>query len=172
VVNSLDVNFGVTEAIRGAGMEAGTEQGRHWLEPASADEAARLDLEPGQDVLTIERVRTADSKPVVMSRDILPAGLLGNRLDLANQMLERSIYEVLERELDIVIHHGIASFRPVRADVTLAARLKVRRGDLLLAIWQIDYAADDRPVLSSQEYHIADAFDFSVTRRGPGRRFT
>src|SRR5256714_6075900 len=29
VVNSLDVNFGVTEAIRGAGMEAGTEQGRH-----------------------------------------------------------------------------------------------------------------------------------------------
>ena len=50
--------------------------------------------------------------------------------------------------------------------------IKVRRGDLLLAIWQIDYAADDRPVLSSQEYHIADAFDFSVTRRGPGRRFT
>jgi GntR family transcriptional regulator len=172
VINSLDVNFGVTEAIRGAGMEAGTEQGRHWLEPASAGEASRLRLQPGQDVLTVERVRTADKRPVVLSRDILPAALLGDRLDLADQMLERSIYEVLEHELDIVIQQGIASFRPVRADVTVARRLKVRRGDLLLAIWQIDYAADDRPVLSSHEYHIADAFDFSVTRRGPGRRFT
>src|SRR5437899_3777008 len=35
VVNSLDVNFGVTEAIRAAGMEPGITEARHWLEPAS-----------------------------------------------------------------------------------------------------------------------------------------
>ena len=172
VVNSLDVNFGVTEAIRGAGMEAGTEQGRYWLEPASADEATRLNLQPGQDLLTIERVRTADGKPVVLSRDMLPAAVLADRSSLADQMLERSIYEVLEQELGIIIQYGVASFRPVRADLTVARRLRIRRGELLLAIWQIDYAADDRPVLSSYEYHIAGAFDFSVTRRGPGRRYT
>jgi hypothetical protein len=27
-------------------------------------------------------------------------------------------------------------------------------------------------VLSSHEWHLADAFDFTVIRRGPGRRFT
>ena len=36
VANSLDMNFGVTDAIRAAGMQAGTEHGRHWFEPASA----------------------------------------------------------------------------------------------------------------------------------------
>src|SRR5207245_7729752 len=35
VVNSLDVNFGVTDAIRAAGMEPGITEARHWLEPAS-----------------------------------------------------------------------------------------------------------------------------------------
>ena len=171
VANSLDVNFGVTDAIRTAGLRAGTEDGRHWFEPASASEAARLDLEPGQDVLVVERVRTADGKPVVLSRDILPGPLLGGRLELADQMLQRSIYEVLERDLKMVIHHGIASFRPVTADRTVARRLRIPRGELLLAIWQVDYAEEGNAVLSSHEYHLADAFDFTVLRRGPGRRF-
>src|SRR2546425_13332650 len=31
VANSLDLNFGVTHAIRAAGMQAGTVHGRHWI---------------------------------------------------------------------------------------------------------------------------------------------
>jgi GntR family transcriptional regulator len=170
VASSLDVNFGVTDAIRAAGMTAGTEQGRYWFEPASAGEAAQLNLQPGQDVLVVERVRTADGKAVVLSRDILPARLLAEHPEVADQMLQRSMYEVLERDLGIVIHHGIASFRPVRADVTVARRLGIPRGELLLAIWQVDYSEDDVAIVSSHEYHLADAFDFTVHRRGPGRR--
>ena len=170
VASSLDMNFGVTDAIRAAGMQAGTDQGRHWFEPASAGEAAQLNLEPGQDVLVVERVRTADGKPVVLSRDILPAHLLVDKPQVADQMLQRSMYEVLERDLGVVIHHGIASFRPVRADITVARRLGITRGELLLAIWQVDYAEDNVAVASSHEYHLADAFDFTVLRRGPGRR--
>ena len=170
VVNSLDVNFGVTEAIRAAGMEAGTEQGRYWFEPASAAEAGQLNLEPGQDVLVVERVRTADGKPVVLSRDILPARFVADRPGLADQMLKRSMYEVLEKDLGIAIHHGVASFRPIRADVTVARQLDIPRGELLLAIWQVDYDEDGVAIVSSHEYHLADAFDFTVHRRGPGRR--
>jgi GntR family transcriptional regulator len=170
VVNSLDVNFGVTEAIRAAGMEAGTEQGRYWFEPASAAEAGQLNLEPGQDVLVVERVRTADGKPVVLSRDILPARFVADRPGLADQMLKRSMYEVLEKDLGIAIHHGVASFRPIRADVTVARQLDITRGELLLAIWQVDYDEDGVAIVSSHEYHLADAFDFTVHRRGPGRR--
>jgi GntR family transcriptional regulator len=172
VANSLDLNFGVTEAIRSAGMRAGITQGRHWTEPASAAEAARLGLEPGQDVVVIERVRTAEETPVVLSRDIFPSGLIGGRTAVIDEMLRRSIYDVLEADLGIVIHHGVASFRPVRADHAVASRLGVPRGELLLYIWQVDYSEEDAAVLSSHEFHLADAFNFSVVRRGPGRRFT
>jgi GntR family transcriptional regulator len=172
VANSLDLNFGVTEAIRSAGMRAGIADGRHWTEPASAAEAARLGLEPGQDVMVVERVRTAEGRPVVLSRDILPSGLVGDRAQVAEEMLRRSIYDVLERDLGVVIHHGVARFRPVQADHAVASRLGVPRGELLLYLWQVDYAEDGAAVLSSHEFHLADAFDFSVVRRGPGRRFT
>jgi GntR family transcriptional regulator len=172
MANSLDVNFGVTDAIRAAGMRAGIAQGRHWLEPATAGEAALLALEPGQDVLVLERVRTAEGNPVVLSRDVLPASLVGDRPEVVEEMLQRSVYEVLERQLGVVIHHGVARFRPVRADSHVAGRLGVPRGELLLYLWQVDYASDGAPVLSSHEFHLADAFDFSVVRRGPGRRFT
>jgi len=170
MANSLDVNFGVTDAIRAAGMTAGIAYGRHWVEPASAGEAALLELEPGQDVLVIERVRTAEGKPVVLSRDLFPSRLLDGREQVVQALLERSIYDVLERELGIVIHHGVARFRPVRADHTVAGRLGVPRGELLLYLWQVDYAQDGTPVISSHEFHLADAFDFTVVRRGPGRR--
>ena len=172
MANSLDMNFGVTDAIRAAGMRAGIANGRHWVEPAAAGEAALLALEPGQDVLVLERVRTAEGNPVVLSRDVLPAGLLGDRPEVVRQLLQRSVYEVLERELGVVIHHGVARFRPVRADSSVADRLGVPRGELLLYLWQVDYATDGAPVLFSHEFHLADAFDFSVVRRGPGRRFT
>lgn len=172
MANSLDVNYGVTDAIRAAGMTAGIADGRHWVEPASAGEAALLELEPGQDVLVIERLRTAEGKPVVLSRDLFPSRLLEGRERVVQQMLERSIYEVLERDLDIVIHHGVARFRPVRADHAIAGRLGVPRGELLLYLWQVDYAQDGVPIVSSHEFHLADAFDFTVVRRGPGRRLT
>ena len=51
-----------------------------------------------------------------------------------------------------------------------ARRLGVPRGELLLYLLQVDYAEDDLPVLSSHEFHLADAFAFSLVRRGPGRR--
>jgi GntR family transcriptional regulator len=172
VANSLEENFGVSDAIRAAGMQAGTEQGRQWTGPAAASEAERLGLDPGQDVLIIERVRTADGRPVVFSRDIMPSSIIGDRADAADQMLRRSIYEVLERDLGITIHYGVASFRPVTADRTVARLLGTRTGDLLLYLWQVDYADGGAAVLSSHEYHLADAFDFSVVRRGPGRRFS
>ncbi len=169
VTSSLDLNFGVTDAIKAAGMNAGIEQARTWIEPASAAEAIRLGLEPGQDVLVVERVRTADGKAVVLSRDMIPYHLVGDRPEVVDAMLKRSIYEVLEHDLNVIIHHGVASFRPVRADVTVARKLNVQRDDLLLAFWQVDYSENGVPVLSSHEYHLADAFDFTVVRRGPGR---
>lgn len=172
VPNSLDMNFGVTAAIRQGGMHPGVEQARHWIEPAAASEADRLALGPGEDVLVIDRVRTADGRPVVLSRDVLPHKLLAGRDDVIESLLAASLYDVLEEELGIMIQYGIASFRPVQAERSLAERLSVEQGELLFYLWQVDYAESGDPVLSSHEYHVANAFEFSVVRRGPGKRFT
>jgi GntR family transcriptional regulator len=172
MANNLDANFGVTDAIRFSGMEPGTEQGSLRIEAASADEADQLDLQPGEDVVVVDRVRTADGRPVVLSRDILAMRLTGDDPTLLARLETSSVYEVLERDLGIVIHHGLASFRPTRADGHVASRLRVPRETLLLYIRQVDFDDTARPVVSSHEHHLADAFDFTVVRRGPGRRYT
>src|SRR4029450_4969301 len=120
MANSLDVNFGVTDAIRAAGMTAGMAAGRHWVGPAPAAAPTLFELEPGQAVLVVERVRTAEGKPVVLSRDLFPSRLVEGHPEAVAGMLDRSIYDVLERDLGIVIHHGVARFRPVRADQVVA----------------------------------------------------
>jgi GntR family transcriptional regulator len=170
VPNSLDMNFGVTAAIRQGGMRPGIEQARHWIEAVPASEAERLGLDPGEDVLVIDRVRTADGRPVVASRDVLPLKLLEGREDVAETLLAGSIYDVLESELGITIQYGIANLRPVRAERSLAERLRVEQGDLLFYLWQVDYSENSEPILLAHEYHLANAFDFSIVRRGPGKR--
>jgi GntR family transcriptional regulator len=172
MANSLDANFGVSDAIRSSGMEPGTEQGTLRIEAASADEAELLDLEPGEDVVVVDRVRTADGRPVVLSRDIIAMRLTGEDPAVLGLLETSSVYEVLERERGVVIHHGLANFRPTRADGHVASRLRVPRETLLLYIRQVDFDEAGRPVVSSHEHHLADAFEFSVVRRGPGRRYT
>jgi GntR family transcriptional regulator len=117
-------------------------------------------------------VRTADGRPVVLSRDILAARLTGEEPSILERLERSSVYEVLERDLGVVIHHGLATFRPTRADGHLASRLDVPKGTLLLYIRQVDFDGQGRPVVFSHEHHLADAFEFSVVRRGPGRRYT
>lgn len=172
MVNSLDANFGVTDAIRASGMTAATLESSLRIEAASADEADRLALDPGEDVAVIDRVRTADGRPVVLSRDILPLRLLRGDDRILSELVRGSIYEVFERELGIVIHHGLATFQPARADGHIATRLEVSRGTLLLYLRQVDFDGSGRPILSAHEHHLAEAFEFSVVRRGPGRRYT
>jgi DNA-binding GntR family transcriptional regulator len=169
--NNLDVNFGVTDAIRGAGMEPGSEANQALERTASPEVARRLAIPPGAPIVAVERVRTADRRPVVYSRDIMPSAVAGDPSNLLERLSGRSIYEYLERDRAIVVHHGVASFRPIKADRIVAGRLRIIKGALLLYIRQVDYDDQGRPVLLSDEYHLADAFEFTVVRRGPGRRF-
>jgi hypothetical protein len=59
------------------------------------------------------------------------------------------------------------STRPALADAALASRLRVPKPSLVLHLMQVDYEASGRPVLLSHEYHLADAPEFTVHRKGP-----
>jgi GntR family transcriptional regulator len=163
--NTLERNFGVSHLIEAFGLEAGTSERECVLEPAGDELADALAIDPDDEVLALRRVRTANGDPVVYSIDHCPAALLPG-VD-PEQFGAGSVYETL-RDAGIEVHHGAARLRPWSADAFLADRLRTARGALLLEIWQVDYTGDDRPVLASREFHLADAFDISVYRRGPG----
>ena len=78
-----------------------------------------------------------------------------------------SIYAALA-DRGLPVHHGVATITPEAAQGDVARRLGVKAGALLLTLFQLDSTADGTVVLVSQEHHLADAFEFTVYRRGPG----
>jgi GntR family transcriptional regulator len=166
--NNLDVNFGVTQLIRAHGLEPGVASLSVSIELPDGECAHDLAIGPDEEVAVLERVRTADGEPVAFTRDFLPVATLGS-VDLLEGLGNESLYERLERELGIVIEHGVAWFRPLVSSERIAELLDHPEGTLLLFLHQVDYDAEGRPVLISHEYHLADAFEVAVVRRGPGR---
>jgi GntR family transcriptional regulator len=166
LTNDLSINTGVTALIREHGLRAGTRDLNVARREAGQAEAKRLGLEPREQVWAVDRVRTADGVAVVDSQEVLPAALLGANELTAEGLTRGSIYGYLS-DKGHEVHHGVASIHPVTAGATLARRLAVKRGTLLLRLVQVDYGVGGEPVLLSIDHHLSDAFEFSVARRGP-----
>lgn len=167
LLNDLSVNTGVTALIRQHGRLPGTREVAVERRKASEEETEQLGLRTGARVWALERIRTADGSAVIDSRDVVPEAVLGEREELtAEQLTDGSLYGYLS-DKDHEVHHGVASIQPVIAGPSLAARLGVSKGTPLLRLVQVDYDAEGGPVLLSTDHHVPDAFEFSVSRRGP-----
>lgn len=163
----LSNNFGITDMIRQANFTPGTMETDLITEKASSTVADALNLERGTSLVVLERVRTADGVPVVFSRDITTAEILGKRALEMIQSNQLSLYDYLDQNLNIKITHGQARLKPMLASGEIAQKLKVKAGSPLLCMEQTDYDNQDRPVVYSIEYHTPEAFEFVIIRRGP-----
>ena len=69
ILKNLNVNFGITEMIESAGLKSGTSHLVLQKETADKEKAEQLQVQIGTPLVTVERVRTADGRPVVYSLD-------------------------------------------------------------------------------------------------------
>lgn len=160
--NDLGRNFGVSSMIAATGLEPDTVDETAGEVEAPPAVAAALGLPDGAAVTCLRRVRTADGRRVVdmtdwcrpdhLSADGLPPG--------------GSIYNELTAR-GLAVHHGVAHLTPGNAEGDIARRLQVPRGTLVLTIDQVDTTSDGVAVLVSREHYLAEAFDFTLLRRGP-----
>jgi GntR family transcriptional regulator len=162
----LNRNFGITAMIRSGGYRPGTRGFELRAEAADRDLAQDLGLAPGEPVAVLERVRLADDRPVVWSKDAMPRRFI----DVAEAMSgdDASLYGLLYKLHQVTVYRGVAELSPKSATASLAGRLQVRRGAPLLYIKQVDYDGSGTPVLCSVEYHVSDWISFTLERVGPG----
>lgn len=169
ILKNLNFNFGITEMIDSAGLKAGTSHLAIQKETADEEKAEYLRVPVGTPLITVERVRTADGRPVVYSLDTLPEALI-QRAGFDPQLLRtESIYNILQTSLGQVIEYGIARLLPVVPPHNVAEKLQLPPNALTLYIVQTDHSSGDEALVYSCEYHLPDAFDFMVWRRGPAR---
>jgi DNA-binding GntR family transcriptional regulator len=165
VRNDLSRNFSVSSMIAATGVAPGSVDERCVEEAAPPHVAAALGVGGETEVCALRRVRTAGARRVVDSTDWCRADLIA--VEAMRELDGGSIYAALA-ERGFPVHHGVATITPDVARGEVARRLRVPDGALLLTLLQLDSTADGTVVLVSQEHHLAEAFEITVYRRGPG----
>ncbi len=165
--NNLSINSGVTQLIRSSGAEPGFIEFMIATIPATEHVANHLSIEPGDPVVVLERVRLANERRVVFSRDIIPQVLFKDQegiipLDEVKLYLDekQSMYSFFTDRLGLEIHHGIARIRPLSAEGFIAEKLAIPHDSSILHIEQVDFGNDGEPLAMSDEYYVPDAFTF------------
>jgi len=159
--HSLDLNLSYTAMIQAAGFEPSIRLISQTVAVADDADRMRLRLQPGAEIVVVERVRLADDRPVVYSVDripleIVPVGLRGN--------LGPSLFDMLE-EANRGARAGRTRLLPVLAGVRESALLNVSEGTPLLSFDEIDFDRDGVPVMASFEWHTSDVFEMWLNRR-------
>ena len=167
--SALDVDLGVTEAIRAANQRLGIQVLRAAEMPAPPEVAAALELPPVGRVLWIERAILANEVPAVAAVDAIPASIAAR----AKTPYEGgSVYRFLEADCGVTLAGGSASITAVRAERRVARVLGVDEGEPLLRISQVERADDATVVLYSEEHYVPNLFELTIrrTRRERGAR--
>lgn len=131
-------------------------------EPASADASARLGLEPGSEVIRVERVRTQDDEPIAHEIARLPGPLPG----LAEQLeVHGSLYRALAEAFDIHLDAVEDVVETTLADPLTAALLGVDTGLPLLLVHRTAWDALGRPVEWTRSVFRGDRFRVVARQR-------
>ncbi len=166
VASALDIDLGVTEAVRAAQQRLGVVVLRVEELAAPLEVAERLALSPAGRVLWIERAILANERPAVAAVDAIPVRIAARA---ARPYEAGSVYRFLEEDCALTLVGGGASVSAVNADRRLAHLLRVDEGSALLRIVQVERSAEDEAVLYSEEHYVPALFELSVRRTRRGR---
>jgi len=172
-INNLSTNSTITESIRAIGAKSGTAYvnvDKHY--PLNVRIKEQLCLHPNQEMVVIERVRTANGDKVTYSRDILCQDLY---FDLLHGLSEQEFQNRLGEDISLAalikssikkpIHHAIAHIIPMLCtEPKISKLLEIDENALLMEIEQVNYDTNSDPIWLTQEYHIPSTFTYTVYR--------
>jgi GntR family glv operon transcriptional regulator len=166
VESALDVDLGVTEAVRAAQQRVGVQVLRAEEMPAPREVGERLGLPPAGRVLWIERAILANDVPAVAAIDAIPVTIATRA---RRPYAEGSVYRFLEADCRVVLAGGSASVTAVRADRRVSRVLRIDEGDPVLRISQLERGDDGMAVLYSEEHYVPNLFELTIRRTRRGR---
>lgn len=161
--SSLDLNESVSEMIIGKRMRPGSRDTKIEKIEATSKLAEKLGLKQGAPVISLTRVRTADDVPIAYTIDYLPMHIVPDTF--LTDFDGSSIYTYLEEQLGVELTNSLLEIKSLKAPATIARFLDIKPGALLMLLKQTDRNTQFVPVLYSEEYFVADRFEFTVYRR-------
>lgn len=151
---------GLFEDVAARGSQLHSKVLRQETVPADERLAEMLGLEPGTDVIAIERLRYVDGEPWVLATTYIPYAIAPGLVD--DDLSDQSLYALLERRYDVTLTHGRRGVEAAVASDDQATALEIRPGDPILVLRSTSYSGE-RPVEVFVAYHRGDRSRFEVT---------
>lgn len=151
-----------TKIITNHGYKPGTTSLTFDKTFPSKDIASKLDINPSSNILYIDRVRTADGKPVIYVEDYI-THIDGMYERFSNNKIE-SLFEFLS-SYDINITFSSCNIHAVISDKKLQDKLSLLEPKALLYLQQIHYTSKGVAIMYSDSYFLSDKFDFNLIRK-------
>ncbi len=151
----------VTEMIRQAGRKPGTIFLSSSIQKPTEDDIKRFQCHKEEDLLVVERVRTANNEPVVYCIDKVPCKYLPKGIAYENE----SLLEILHNEANRYIAYAVTHIEPLGYHEKVSPILQCEPETALLVLKQMHFDENDEPILYSIDYFKSDKFSFHVLRK-------
>jgi GntR family transcriptional regulator len=151
----------VSNMIIQAGMEPGTIFLSSTTQEATEDDVKRFQSDEAENIILVERVRTANGEPVVYCVDKIPEKILTRNFTHE----DNSIFSVLENRENRRITHAVAQIEPMGYHDNISPILNCEPETALLVLKQMHFDENDEPILYSVNYFRSDKFSFHVLRK-------
>ena len=145
-----------TQDMRQRGCKPGTEVLFSGLVPAPEDIAKKLEIEPGEELARLDRLRLADGEPMSIEESHLVHRYCPGVLE--GDYAANSLREALERDHSIRLIRAKQVIRALLAPSKLAGLLSIPSKSALLFIERISYSQQDVPVEFLRIYYRADRY--------------
>lgn len=151
----------VTSMIKQSGKTPGSQYlTTEYLEPTDED-MEKFAPKKIDSLATIERVRTADNRPVVFCIDKIPSNLI----PLEHVHKQDSLFKLMEEYSHKRIAYAVTYIEPISYHDRIYNALDCDPEQSLLLLKQMHYTDEDEPVLYSANYFRSDMFRFHVLRK-------
>jgi GntR family transcriptional regulator len=158
---------GVPALLRAQGITAGTQVVGTATVPADEATRAALQLEPGEYVVDVVRIRLADGSPISLEHARFPAERFPGLLE---QPLGGSLYELLHAVYGVEPGEAVERIEVVSSGADEARILEVAEGAALMSITRTTVDQDGEPLEYSHDLFRGDRT--LITVRTPGRAGT
>lgn len=150
-----------TDLMAAIGKEATTKTISYHIGKATASEQKRLNMNEGDNVLRMERVRYGDEEPIAFEVAAIPARLVRG---LSRESLSTSLYHTLENERDIHINYARQTVTASAATERIADLLDIKRSDPVLVLRQTTFDQNDEPFEYVRTQYVGSRFEFYLER--------
>ncbi|BCV21462.1 GntR family transcriptional regulator [Moorella sp. Hama-1] len=130
---------------------------------ASDNEAIKLGINPGEEILVVEKRFLADGNPAAFCIDRIPKVLFRD-LNFSVRDLAASIFSFTEHQCNCQLTHDVIEIIPMVADAKLMKLLQVNPGTPLLCLDAVEYAEDGQAVMYNSEYYLDQFIRFTLCR--------